>query len=100
MTKKTRRDAKNLRSAHNSDLVRRMRNGENLTSFDSHSSWFPPRPVIEKDKSDLVRLFSDKAHSEKSEPVKLESIQIDGEKVVALHRKTDNQDFEPMDDAS
>src|SRR5687767_9421148 len=46
-----------IRRQHNLELLRRMRSGDSLTSFDSRSSWFPPRPVIEKDKLALERLY-------------------------------------------
>ncbi len=62
-------EAEKLRDEHNKDLIRRMRNGEPLTSFDSHSSWFPPRPTIEKDSNAISQLYgetteakSDKKH--------------------------------------
>ncbi len=46
-----------IRRSHNSELLRKMRNGESLTSFDSKASWFPPRPMIEKDKDAIMRLY-------------------------------------------
>lgn len=46
-----------IRREQNSDLIRRMRNGESLTSYDSSASWFPPRPVVEKDKEAIARLY-------------------------------------------
>ena len=46
-----------IRRERNSDLIRRMRNGESLTSYDSAASWFPPRPVIEKDKNAMSQLY-------------------------------------------
>jgi len=55
-------DAKNKQQkAHNRDLIRRMRNGDSLTSFDSTSSWYPPRPVIEKDEKALAELYGSTA---------------------------------------
>ena len=45
------------RTARNRDIIRRMRNGDPLTSFDSRSSWFPPRPILEKDKDAMARLY-------------------------------------------
>ncbi len=54
-----------IRSSHNKELIRRMRNGESLTSFDSQSSWFPPRPIIEKDAEAINRLYSGKAESKR-----------------------------------
>lgn len=46
-----------IRRQHNSELIRKMRNGESMTSFDSKASWFPPRPVIEKDKREMARVY-------------------------------------------
>ena len=45
------------RKSRNRDLIDRMRSGEPLTSFDSRSSWFPPRPTIEKDSADLAKVY-------------------------------------------
>ena len=47
------------RRDHNADLVRRMKDGEALTSFDSTSSWFPPRPIVQKDQRAIDRLYGD-----------------------------------------
>ena len=46
------------RKKKNADLLRRMRAGESLTSFDSHSSWYPVRPKMEKDQKEIDRLFN------------------------------------------
>ena len=51
------KNQKNLRTERNQELLRRMRNGDSLTAFDSSSSWFPPRPTIEKDKKEMARLY-------------------------------------------
>ena len=34
-----------------------MRQGESLNRFDAQESWFPPRPVIEKDEKALSKLY-------------------------------------------
>jgi len=60
-----------IRSSHNKELIRRMRNGDSLTSFDSQSSWFPPREIIEKDQNEMDRLYGSKA--DKTKPVATES---------------------------
>lgn len=52
-----------IRRSHNNDLIRRMRGGESLTAIDSKASWFPPRPIIQKDKSEMTRLYG--AHEPK-----------------------------------
>ena len=46
------------RKKKNADLLRRMKAGESLTSFDKHLSWFPVRPKIEKDQKEIDRLFN------------------------------------------
>jgi hypothetical protein len=46
-----------LRVDRNRELIRRMNAGENLNSFSSASSWFPPRPIIEKDPKALAQLY-------------------------------------------
>lgn len=45
------------RKRQNNDVIRRMREGDPLKSFGSLSSWYPPRPVIEKDKDALSKLY-------------------------------------------
>ncbi len=45
------------RKKHNQELIRRMRNGDNLKSFDNYASWYPPRPVIKKDISAIAKLY-------------------------------------------
>ena len=49
------------RRQHNQDLIRRMRNGEPLWSFDSSASWFPERRKIEKDAKAVKSLYGDAA---------------------------------------
>lgn len=46
------------RRQRNSDLIRRMRNGEQLNAIDSKASWYPPRPVIKKDQDEMARLYN------------------------------------------
>jgi len=48
---------RNFRKERNTDLIRRMQSGEQLTSFNSYSSWYPPRPIIEKDKKAVLELY-------------------------------------------
>ncbi len=47
------------RKKHNEQLIRRMKSGEALWSYDSKASWFPPRPIIEKDPDAIKRLYQD-----------------------------------------
>ena len=46
------------RQKHNQEIIKKMNEGESLTSFDSLSSWFPPRPKIKKDKKLIDQLYS------------------------------------------
>ncbi len=55
----SKKNVRDLRRQHNVDLIRRMRNGEPLNSIDSKASWYPPRPVIEKDRREMARLYGD-----------------------------------------
>ena len=75
---------KDARKEHNRDLIRRMRNGDSLTSYDSTASWFPPRPCIEKDEKEMVRLYGNAAlKSESSQiPVEKEKTSISYLRVV------------------
>jgi hypothetical protein len=75
------RDSSNLRKAHNAELIRRMMKGESLTSFDSQSSWYPPRPVIEKDPSEIARLYETAQQVETS----TNKVEIDQGNVVQMH---------------
>ena len=46
------------RKRHNSNIIERMLKGRSLQSFDSMSSWFPPRPVIKKDNKAVSKLYT------------------------------------------
>mgnify|MGYP005670025897 CR=1 FL=1 len=72
------------RRERNSELVRRMRDGDPLTSFSNASSWFPPRPIIQKDSAEIARLYDEKvedldikkisrSHSEQNEQTRIET---------------------------
>lgn len=52
-----------IRKKHNEQLIRRMKSGEPLWSYDSKASWFPPRPMIEKDPEAIKRLYQDNPSS-------------------------------------
>ena len=56
--KRLTRTIKEIRVEHNRELIQRMNSGDNMQSFDSFSSWFPPRPVIQKDLSIVKKLYS------------------------------------------
>ena len=57
MTKSTTTKVQSLREERNADVIRRMKGGDQLSSFNSYSSWFPPRPIIEKDKKAVKSLY-------------------------------------------
>ncbi|MDQ3231776.1 MAG: hypothetical protein M3Q07_08155 [Pseudobdellovibrionaceae bacterium] len=57
MKKITEIKSRNLRKERNADILRRMRGGEQLASFNSYASWFPPRPIIQKDIHALQELY-------------------------------------------
>ncbi len=45
------------RKDHNQEILKRMAAGEPLWAFDSKASWFPPRPVIQKDPKAIGQLY-------------------------------------------
>jgi len=45
------------RKDHNNDVLNKFFQGDSLTSFNKMASWFPPRPIIEKDKGALDLIF-------------------------------------------
>lgn len=45
------------RKSHNDELLRKMKAGENLTTTDTFSLWFPPRPIIKKDTDRIKELY-------------------------------------------
>jgi hypothetical protein len=49
--------ADELRRLRNASLLRRMEDGDELTSFNSNASWFPPRPIIKKNNEAIERLY-------------------------------------------
>ncbi len=57
MKKATEFKNRSLRRDRNAEVVRRMRNGDQLSSFNSYASWYPPRPTIEKDRGALEKLY-------------------------------------------
>jgi hypothetical protein len=59
-------DLKKKRDERNRDIVERMKRGESLTSFNTKNSWFPPRPVIEKNKEVLKLLYEKEDKSDKN----------------------------------
>jgi hypothetical protein len=59
MEKKEPVNLQTLRTRHNLDLIRRMRDG----------SWYPPRPVIEKDSSAVLKLYGTKQRKSRAPKV-------------------------------
>ena len=47
------------RKKKNEDLIKRMKAGETLSSFNAQASWFPPRPDIKKDAKIIKELFEE-----------------------------------------
>lgn len=83
MKKVTELRSRNLRQDRNSELLRRMRTGEQLTSFNSQSSWFPPRPIIEKDQGAIHKLYGKTATALQDLP-STETLQKDTDSVSTL----------------
>lgn len=54
------------RRLHNRKILKKMEKGENLNVFSPQSSWFPPRPVIKKNKKAVNELYK----NEKSFPLR------------------------------
>jgi len=53
-----RETARQNRLANNKRLSELVKDGEIIhSSFNSQASWFPPRPLIEKDKKTMNRLY-------------------------------------------
>lgn len=75
---------KKSRKEHNSDLIRRMRDNEPLKSFDSQASWFPPRPIIEKDKDAVTRLYGRREGEVKPKAQPVSRVTEDGCEVISF----------------
>lgn len=57
----TNEKSRGLRRERNAELLRRMNTGESLSSFNSFSSWYPPRPIIEKNDEAIEKLYGNVA---------------------------------------
>lgn len=64
-----------LRKERNQEILRKMRAGESLTSFDSQASWFPERPKIEKNLEAIQRLYGNAKEKEALVPEKDSNLQ-------------------------
>ena len=48
-----------IRKEKNDALLERYHAGETLSYIDPSATWFPPRPMIEKDKSLVAKLYGE-----------------------------------------
>lgn len=46
------------RKKENKYLIEKMMRGESFNTVSTASTWFPPRPIIEKDKEAMGRLYN------------------------------------------
>jgi len=46
--------------SHNQGVLERFLKGETLSLVPPSATWFPPRPIIEKDKEAIKELYNDK----------------------------------------
>jgi len=60
---------KEIRKKHNKEVIARMVRGEDLHAYSAEDSWYPERPVIEKDKKIIERLKR-RSKSKKEEKIK------------------------------
>jgi hypothetical protein len=70
------RSSNDIRRQHNADLIRRMRSGDSLTSFDSKASWYPPRPIIKKDTREMERVYRADTRSTPARPAAADGLRI------------------------
>lgn len=71
MKKITFNQVRKLRAKRNQDLIDRMNAGESLSNFSNANSWFPARPIVEKDQDAMAKLY--KLSHPKAEKTKLKS---------------------------
>jgi hypothetical protein len=86
----------NLRTRHNIELIRRMRDGDPLKSFDSRASWFPPRPVIEKDSRAVSKLYG--AQKRKTKVAKVQEDHDGSQAIVISFDRPVDRSTQEMDD--
>ncbi len=79
--------SKNLRQERNTELLRRMVNGEKLSSFNSVDSWYPPRPIVEKDEQAINQLYGGDVD---------ERLQNAGKDKKSGKRKASDKGFRPL----
>ena len=49
--------SKRHREKHNEDILERMKSGESLQRYSAQDSWYPPRPVIKKDRNAISMIY-------------------------------------------
>lgn len=57
MKKITFNQVRKLRAERNKDLIDRMNAGESLSNYSNANSWFPARPIVEKDQDAMAKLY-------------------------------------------
>lgn len=51
-------DEKRRLKKANDHVLARFKRGENLATVSTEATWFPPRPIIAKNKKDVERLYN------------------------------------------
>ena len=51
-------DDKKKRQHENARILAKMKRGESLSTVPPEATWFPPRPIIAKNKKDIERLYN------------------------------------------
>lgn len=65
--KNQQKEREQRRKKNNEDLVAKMKAGLPLFSYSNQSSWFPPRPKIQKDEKAIQTLYGSKSDSNNSQ---------------------------------
>jgi hypothetical protein len=52
-----------LQKKHNNELLKKFKEGSSLNLYEIKDTWFPPRPILEKDltpdlKKNITRIFT------------------------------------------
>ena len=100
--KKQSRLNREIRLEHNRELLNRMKADETLQSHDSSASWYPPRPVIEKSRDEVKRLYGSGAKVLESKTVheKLSRHATDESGAIILNvNRTDKDDEHELPEA-
>jgi len=73
-----------------------MNNGESLTTFSNASSWFPPRPVIEKDRQLMVKLYGESVGEDSVQAEKGLRLAGNDESSKSKEKKSDGNNVVPL----